>query len=151
MKKILLIAALTIVGLTTSNAQDKKPAVKKIAPVAVKVSPEKVDGPGILFQSEIIDYGTIEHNSDGRREFHFVNNGNKPLIIVNATGSCGCTVPTKPTEPIMPGESGIIGVKYATDRKGVFTKSVTVTTNASPDPITLTIKGNVVDNQVPRG
>ncbi|MBF6608983.1 MAG: DUF1573 domain-containing protein [Flavobacterium sp.] len=151
MKKLLLIAALSIVGFTTSNAQEKKPAAKNSAPVAVKVSPEKVDGPGIIFENETIDYGTVAHNSDGRRDFVFVNNGNKPLIIVNATGSCGCTVPTKPTEPIMPGASGVIGVKYATEIKGPFNKSVTVTTNASPTPITLTIKGTVVDNDVPRG
>lgn len=151
MKKLLLFAALTIIGVSTANAQVKKPAAKKAAPVATKVTTPKVEGPGILFDSEIIDYGSIAHNSDGKREFTFTNNGNKPLIITNATGSCGCTVPTKPTEPIMPGQKGVIGVKYATDRKGPFTKSVTVTTNASATPMTLTIKGTVLDETAPRG
>ena len=151
MKKLLLFAALTIVGVSTANAQDKKPAAKKAAPVATKVTAPKVEGPGIVFDSEVIDYGTIAHNADGKREFTFTNNGNKPLIITNATGSCGCTVPSKPTEPIMPGQKGVIGVKYATDRKGPFNKTVTVTTNASATPMTLTIKGNVVDDAAPRG
>lgn len=151
MKKLLLFAALTIVGVSTANAQDKKPAVKKASPVATKISTPKIEGPGILFDSETIDYGSIAHNSDGKREFTFTNNGNKPLIITNATGSCGCTVPTKPTEPIMPGQKGVIGVKYATDRKGPFNKTVTVTSNASVTPMTLTIKGTVVDDTAPRG
>ena len=104
----------------------------------------KVEGAGIVFESETIDYGTIQHNADGKREFVFVNNGNKPLIITNAQGSCGCTVPTWPKEPIAPGAKGVIGVKYATDRVGAFTKTVTLTTNVTEPTKVLTIKGNVL-------
>lgn len=147
MKKLLLLAALTIVGVSGANAQtSKSTAPKTTSQIATKVVPAKVDGPGIVFNDKTIDYGVIQQHSDGAREFKFTNNGNKPLIISNVVGSCGCTVPSKPKEPIMPGETGVIGVKYATDRPGIFSKTVTVTTNNSTEPIILTIKGNVIEN-----
>ena len=98
------------------------------------------------FESEVLDYGTIEHKSDGVRAFKFTNVGDAPIIITKVKGSCGCTVPTKPDGPIMPGESAEIGVKYATDRIGTFAKTVTVTSNASKASIQLKIKGNVLNS-----
>jgi len=148
MKKYVLLAMLTIGGLTVSQAQAKKTTAKK---ATAAVSAPKVDGPGMTFENETIDYGTINKNADGKREFVFVNNGNKPTIITSATGSCGCTVPTKPTEPIMPGAKGVIGVKYATDRVGAFNKTVTVNSNASATPKVLTIKGNVLSEEAQKG
>ena len=147
MKKYLLLAMLTIGGITVSQAQAKKTVAKK----ATTTNAAKVDGAGMVFENETIDYGTINKNADGKREFVFVNNGNKPTIITSATGSCGCTVPTKPTEPIMPGAKGVIGVKYATDRVGAFTKTVTVNSNASETPKVLTIKGTVLADEAPKG
>ena len=96
------------------------------------------------FESLVIDYGTINQNSDGVRAFKFTNVGKSPIVITKVKGSCGCTVPTKPKGPIMPGESAEIGVKYATDRVGAFSKTVTVTSNASKVPIVLKIKGKVL-------
>lgn len=140
MKKIILLAALVVFGINTSKAQT---TTKKIKTTATKTA--KVNGAGMLFEKETIDYGTIPHNADGKREFVFTNNGNKPLIITNAVGSCGCTVPTFPKEPIAPGAKAVINVKYATDRVGAFTKTVTVTSNAEGQPSkTLTIKGTVL-------
>lgn len=142
MKKILLLAALVVFGITSSKAQETS---KKIKATAAKTA--KVNGAGMVFESETIDYGTIAHNADGRREFVFRNNGNKPLIITNAVGSCGCTVPTFPKEPIAPGAKAVINVKYATDRVGAFTKTVTVTSNAEGQTTkVLTIKGTVLDD-----
>ena len=103
----------------------------------------------IVFESELIDYGTIEHNADGNREFKFKNKGKEPLIISNSTGSCGCTVPTWPKEPIKPGESGVIKVHYATDRIGNFDKTVTVTSNAKTPSVVLKIKGVVKPDPTP--
>jgi len=142
MKKIILLAALVAFGVTTSNAQTAKKVVKK---EAAKVETPKVDGAGMLFENETIDYGTVPANSDGKREFVFVNNGNKPLVIESTQGSCGCTVPTKPEKPIQPGERGVIGVKYDTSRAGQpFTKTVTVKSNAvGQETKVLTIKGTV--------
>ena len=158
MKKIVLLAVLTIFGVTTSNAQAKKTAAKPAAKTTTttKADSPKVDGAGMLFENETIDYGTIPHNADGKREFTFVNNGTKPLIITNATGSCGCTVPSFPKEPIAPGAKAVIGVKYATDRVGTFTKTVTITSNAEGQASkVLTIKGNVLagdaQKETPKG
>lgn len=144
MKKILLLAMLVVFGATTMNAQTKSKS-KKTAKTA-KVAIPKVEGAGMLFESETIDYGTIAHKANGEREFVFVNNGNKPLIITGASGSCGCTVPTYPKEPIMPGAKGVIGVKYDTNRGGQpFNKTVTVKSNAvQGDSKILTIKGTVL-------
>ena len=97
----------------------------------------------IDFVSKVVDYGVIDHNSDGNREFVFTNNGSEPLVIKNAKGSCGCTVPTWPRDPIAPGVTEKIKVKYATNRVGKFTKTITLTTNASKRPVILTIKGEV--------
>lgn len=137
MKKIFLLAMLTVLGVTTSHAQKTTKTTK--------VTAAKVNGAGMNFVSETIDYGTVAYNSDGKRDFVFTNNGNKPLIITNAQGSCGCTVPTYPREPIAPGAKGVISVKYDTSRGGqAFNKTVTLTTNANPSTTTLTIKGNVL-------
>ena len=150
MKKIVMLAMLTVLGVTVSTAQTK--TTKKVATKTevVKKDASKIDGAGMIFESETIDYGTIPHNADGKREFVFVNNGSKPLIITNAQGSCGCTVPTYPKEPIAPGAKAVIGVKYATDRVGAFTKTVTLTTNATEPTKVLTIKGNVLPDEAPK-
>ncbi len=105
---------------------------------------ESAGGAEMTFDSEVIDYGTIAQNADGLRTFKFTNTGNAPLIISNAKGSCGCTVPTWPKQPINPGEQGEIKVKYATNRVGPINKSVTVTSNAATPTKVLRIKGNVL-------
>lgn len=107
----------------------------------------KAGGPEISFETEVIDYGTIAQNSDGLRIFKFTNTGNEPLIISNAKGSCGCTVPTWSKQPINPGETGEIKVKYATNRLGPINKSVTVTTNSATPNKVLRIKGNVIEKK----
>jgi len=148
MKKVLLLAAFTVFSLATTNAQTVKKTTKKAA--AAVVETPKVDGAGMVFENETIDYGTIPHNADGKREFVFTNNGNKPLIIESTQGSCGCTVPTKPEGPIAPGEKATIGVKYATDRIGAFTKTVTVKSNATgQETKVLTIKGTILGDPAP--
>ena len=145
MRKIVTLAFLLVLGVTASNAQETSKAVKKIKAKTTAASTPKVDGAGMVFVTETIDYGTVAYNSDGRREFVFTNNGNKPLIITNVQSTCGCTVPTYPKEPIAPGAKGVIGVKYDTSRAGqAFTKTVTLTTNAVEPSKTLTIKGNVL-------
>jgi len=94
--------------------------------------------------SKVVDYGTIEQGADGVREFVFTNTGKSPLIISNAVGSCGCTVPTWPKEPIKPGQKAAIKVKYDTKRIGAINKSVTITSNATEPTKIIRIKGTVV-------
>ena len=105
---------------------------------------EEVKGPVFEFVTEVIDYGKIELNADGLRVFKFKNIGTEPLVISNIKSSCGCTVPKKPTGPIMPGESGEIEVKYATSRAGGFSKAITVMSNATEPTKLLKIKGIVL-------
>ena len=141
MKKLLLLLAL-ILGFCISNAQripDTKLPVKE---KQVEQKKKLVDAT-IDFESKVVDYGVIDNKSDGARKFVFKNNGTEPLIIKNAKGSCGCTVPTWPREPIAPVDSGEIGVQYDTKRVGKFTKTITLSTNASKAPVILTIKGEV--------
>ena len=101
----------------------------------------------IEFKTDTIDYGTIEKGADGVRTFEFTNTGDAPLIITKVKSSCGCTVPEKPTDPILPGKTGVIKVKYDTNRVMPIRKTITVSTNAVDTPtIALKIKGLVVDS-----
>jgi hypothetical protein len=98
------------------------------------------------FKSLEIDYGKITKGANGVREFSFKNTGSAPLEIKSAQGSCGCTVPTYPKEPIMPGQANVIQAKYDTQRVGEFTKYITIETNDPKNTsIRLTIKGTVVE------
>lgn len=86
--------------------------------------------PAMEFEATTVDYGKIEQDADPYRVFKFKNTGNEALIITNAKGSCGCTVPTYPKEPIAPGQSAEIKVRYDTKRIGKINKTVTLQTNA---------------------
>jgi len=97
----------------------------------------------IVFDKTVHDYGTIVQNADGNCEFQFTNKGKEPLVLSNVSSSCGCTVPTWPREPIAPGKSASIKVKYDTNRVGLINKSITVSSNAANNPVVLQIKGNV--------
>lgn len=94
-----------------------------------------------------IDYGTVTKESDsGLRSFEFINTGDAPLIITNVQSTCGCTVPSKPTEPILPGMTGKIDVKYNMN-PGPIRKTITVESNAVNYPngtLSLKIKGEVI-------
>ena len=120
MKKIIILAFIFTVSLTI--AQEK----------AI-----------FQFETEIIDYGNILKDSDGKRFFEFINTGEVPLIITRIQASCGCTIPKKPEKPIMPGEKGIIEVSYDTKRLGGFSKMITIYSNAKTTRKTLRIKGFV--------
>lgn len=89
------------------------------------------------------DYGNIKQGDNGECEFKFTNVGKEPLVITNCAASCGCTVPQCPKEPVLPGKSGIIKVKYDTNRIGGIYKTITVSSNAKNGNVVLTIKGNV--------
>lgn len=81
------------------------------------------------------DYGTIDYNGEPLRVVKFKNVGTEPLVIKNARGSCGCTVPVWPKEPILPGESSTIEIRYATNRVGKINKKVTITTNEEKEHV----------------
>ncbi len=97
----------------------------------------------IQFNAETVDYGLIEKGSDGIRVFEFTNTGEVPLIISKVSSSCGCTIPKKPEQPILPGQTGEIQVKYDTNRVGPIRKAITVISNADTPTKVLKIKGEV--------
>lgn len=102
-------------------------------------------GPQMKFETPVIDYGTIEHKADGQREFVFTNTGDAPLIISNAKGSCGCTVPNFPKAPIAPGERGSIDVTFdSKGRTGKQSKAVTITANTNPNRKVIRIHSEVI-------
>ncbi|MDE3743921.1 DUF1573 domain-containing protein [Maribacter polysaccharolyticus] len=100
----------------------------------------------IEFKTETVDYGQIIKGSDGVRVFEFTNTGDAPLIISKVSSSCGCTIPKKPDEPILPGETGEIQVKYDTNRVGPIRKAITVISNAETPTKVLKIKGEIKAN-----
>ena len=101
-------------------------------------------GPQLTIDKEVHDYGTIAQGANGTCEFTVTNSGDQPLILTNCKGSCGCTVPKCDTEPIKPGQTTIITVKYDTKRVGPINKSVTITSNATNTPEKVVrIKGTV--------
>lgn len=103
-------------------------------------------GPKISFTKQIHDYGTLRYGANGQCTFEFTNTGNAPLVITDAKGSCNCTVPEWPAEPIPPGGKGKIIVKYDTKKSGPINKSVTITSNAVNQPVVmLRIKGLVAN------
>ncbi len=97
-----------------------------------------------------IDYGRVEKNTDsGIRSFEFTNTGDAALIITNVQSTCGCTIPTKPTEPIMPGKTGKIDVKYNMGI-GPIRKTITVESNAvnvEGGRVAIKIKGEVFEKE----
>ena len=139
MKK--LFAVLTILSLVCAVSFAQANAVEKVAGDKIE---KVVNGPVMTFAETVVDYGTIDQGSEPLRKFTFSNTGTEPLVIKHARGSCGCTVPTYPKEPIMPGEASVIEVRYDTKRVGPFEKTVTLTTNEEGEKRVLKIKGKVL-------
>ena len=131
MKRIIIAAILALFAVSYLMAQ--------------KATEEKnPNAPIISFAKTVHDYGTIYQNADGTCQFEFSNSGKEPLILSRPKSSCGCTVPTWPKQPILPGKSDAIKVTYSTKRLGPINKTVTIYSNASNSPVVLRIKGKVI-------
>jgi len=115
---------------------------------------EDVKGPKFKFKGgETHDFGTLKEGPAAEYVFEFVNVGKEPLIIQNANASCGCTTPEWPKEPILPGKTGKITVRYNTQgRPGPFSKDVFITSNAvsEKERFELHIKGTVEKAEEPK-
>lgn len=103
-------------------------------------------GPRITFiDSMVHDFGSIAYASAGRCSFRFTNTGDTPLIIEAFQSSCGCLVPYYDREPVMPGDTGSVSLRYDTHRVGPINKSATLKSNAVDQPVVvLRIKGTVL-------
>lgn len=137
MKKTIAAIALVLgFGFTAKAQETVTPSIDPNAPV-------------MQFESEVLDYGTVKFDGNGVREFKVKNTGKSPLTITNVQGQCGCTSttidgkPGWPQEPVLPGKSASIRVKYDTKRPGPFEKNVTVTSNAKEPSKVVKIKGVV--------
>jgi hypothetical protein len=128
MKKLYsLFILLLLAGSTIAVAQDKK-----------------TEGPQLTLQEESHDFGTIKEGVIAEYSFKFTNTGTQPLVLQDVRPSCGCTTPDWSKEPIQPGKTGIIHVKYnSTGRPGKFNKSITITTNIPNETKILFISGTV--------
>ena len=142
--KILVI--ILVFSISFSSCQER--AVSKINPSKqTKVSLSQVDRPTdvqMTFDATEWDFGEIIQGDVVAHAFEFTNTGKDPLIITDAKGSCGCTVPEWPKAPIAPGEQAEIKVQFNSRSKpGVQNKTVTVTANTYPKVTRLKIKANV--------
>lgn len=143
MKKLIAAVAMFLGIGFSANAQEA--IVPNIDPNA----------PEMKFETEVIDYGTVKFDANGVREFKVKNVGKSPLTITNVQGQCGCTAttidgkPGWPQEPILPGKTASIKVKYDTKRSGQFEKNVTITSNAKEPSKVVKIKGVVEAAPVP--
>lgn len=103
------------------------------------------NAPKIIFKEETHNFGELSEGPQATYEFKFTNTGKEPLVLSKVQASCGCTTPSWPKEPILPGKDGVIVVTYNTQgRPGAFTKSITVTSNADTPSKVIFIKGEVV-------
>jgi len=102
------------------------------------------NAPTVDFKEESYNFGDVSEGPQITHEFKFTNNGKEPLILSNVKASCGCTTPSWPKDPILPGKEATILVTYNTQgRPGKFTKTITITSNASNPNKVITINGTV--------
>lgn len=138
MKKSFLLLACSLVLTVAANAQTDKAAPAPAAAVENKNASE------MSFEELEYNFNTIKQGESVTREFVFTNNGKEDLIITNATGSCGCTVPVWPKEPIKKGAKGNIKVTFnSAGKMGAQDKTVTITSNAKNSPVVLHLRGTV--------
>jgi hypothetical protein len=135
MKKVILpltIALFTVVGM---SAQEKSAAV---------VAPVNPNAPSFKFEVEEYNFGKIEQGKSVSYDFKFKNTGKEPLMINDASATCGCTKPTFAKDPIKPGGSGVISVTFnSTGKNGEQDKAITITSNAKENPKIIHLKGFV--------
>lgn len=139
MKNLLFIAVILLFGSTQINAQTTTPAAATQA-----TSIANPNAPKAKWDKTVSDFGEIEQGIPKEAEFKLTNEGKEPLLIQMAKAGCGCTNLKYSQEPVLPGKSTIIAATYNAAAMGQFTKSITVTTNADPNPVMLLIKGTVV-------
>lgn len=140
MKKAIV---LTIIALFCASFSLNAQSVTTDAQQTENTSKKKAKVPEITFESLEYDYGNIYKGDNGVCEFKFKNTGKAPLTITNCRASCGCTVPSWPKDPIAPGKTAVIKVKYDTNRLGNINKSITVTSDAVNNSVVLHIKGYI--------
>jgi len=147
MKNLLIIAVFSLLTVSMYGQEAKEKATDN----KEKTEAESTQGPVMSLESLTVEYGDIKQGSEPLRTVAFTNTGNEPLVISNAKGSCGCTVPSWPREPIGPGESAVIEIRYDTKRLGGINKTVKLTTNDATGTYVLRVKGNITAKTEEKG
>ena len=140
MKKLVLVVSTSLLFAGT-NAQETKMVTSAVPGTTVQENKNQAE---IKFEVEEYNFGTIKQGAKVNFDFSFTNAGKEPLIISQAQGSCGCTVPVWPKEPIAKGGKGVIHVEYnSAGKMGLQSVTVTITSNAREGTKSLYLKGNV--------
>ena len=114
--------------------------------VASETEAPNPNAPVMKFTEAEFDFGDIKADSKVHHTFTFTNTGKSPLLIQDATASCGCTTPSWTKEPVAPGAAGQLEVQFDSRGKhGIINKQVAVRANTQPSITTIAIKGNVLD------
>lgn len=143
-KGILMIAALGTMFFTSCKDDASSKVKAENVETAAERDAQEVYYPEMTFEEQEFDFGTIQANEAQEHVFKFTNTGKAPLVITNATSTCGCTVPTYPkNESIAPGEGGEMLVKFNGAGQGQVTKTVTVSANTEKGTEQLRIKAFV--------
>jgi len=151
MKKVFIMAIAVLTFASCRNANNSNETSTSVSvgndtTAQAKIAP--ADAPVIVFERDVYDFGKIAQGEKVLHEFKFKNTGKSPLIISNATATCGCTVPQIPGEPILPGKEGKINVVFNSEGKmGMQDKVVTVTSNANPNIATVHLVGEVLEKK----
>ncbi|WP_207433833.1 DUF1573 domain-containing protein [Sabulibacter ruber] len=167
MKKQFLIALLVAGGLWTSGCEKKADTTQEATATEQNASEgsavaanDPATNPNVAGQEEVnpnapkpvmtfketeFDFGDIKADKKVEHTFTFTNTGKAPLVIENASATCGCTVPEWPHEPIAPGETGKIKVVFdPTGKSGQQSKQITITANTDPQINQVSIKTNII-------
>lgn len=140
-----MVAAVATMALTSCNEKAESATIDQANLTAAAANKEVAGNfPEMTFTETEFDFGTVEEGTVVEHEYKFTNTGSAPLIVVNAKGSCGCTVPTWSKEPIAPGAEGTMLVKFNTNGKpNAQTKTVTIKANTESGTESIRIKGFV--------
>ncbi|MBC5774485.1 DUF1573 domain-containing protein [Pontibacter sp. KCTC 32443] len=113
-------------------------------------TPANPNAPVITFKETVYDFGTVKQGEVVNHTFTFTNTGKEPLIIENASASCGCTVPEWTKTPIAPGETGEVKVQFnSTGKAGQQSPMVTIRANTDPNITQVSLKGTVEASSIP--
>lgn len=146
-----LVMAVSLVGISCKDKASNKIVADNVESATTRDEAQK-KVPVMTFEKSEHDFGTIEQGTPQETIFKFTNTGDAPLIITDAKSSCGCTVPNPPKDPISPGETGELLVKFNGSGQNQVTKTITVTANTAKGSEILRIKAFVnPKNAVPAG
>ena len=148
MKQILVLALAAVTFASCQqNGSKVNETVDSTSVTAVKTEASAAASPDaavLAFDQTSYNFGTIKQGEKVHYDFKFKNTGKTPLIVSNATASCGCTVPETPKDPIAPGKEGVIKVVFdSTGKTGMQDKVITVTSNGNPSINDVHLTGEV--------